>query len=124
MLIRARHYATGERVDVGYDRGTVTGIGPAGINRADREANWIAPSLFDLQINGCRGIAFSSQALTQEQVRNVVDECHRHGVAGLLPTLVTNSYAALAHGISTLRRAVETDSVVAAAVPGFHLEGT
>src|SRR5262249_21414889 len=123
MLIRARHYATGVRIDVGYDRGTILGIGPAGVNRADREANWIAPSLFDLQINGCRGIAFSSPTLTTEQVRKVVDECRRHGIAGLLPTLVTNSYEALAHGFATLRGAIDTDPVVAAAVPGFHLEG-
>jgi N-acetylglucosamine-6-phosphate deacetylase len=123
MLIRARHYATGNRIDVGYDHGTIVGIGPAGVNRADREANWIAPALFDLQINGCLGIAFSSPTVTPEQVRQVVDECRRHGVAGLLPTLVTNSYEALAHGFAMLRRAVETDPAVAAAVPGFHLEG-
>ena len=123
MLIRARHYATSQRVDVGYDRGTIVDIGPAGVNRADREAGWIAPSLFDLQINGCRGIAFSSPALTVEQVRTVVNDCRRHGIAGLLPTLVTNSYEILAHGFATLGRAIETDPVVAAAVPGFHLEG-
>jgi N-acetylglucosamine-6-phosphate deacetylase len=123
MLIRARHYATGQRVDIGYERGTIVGIGPAGVNRADREANWIAPSLFDLQINGCRGIAFSSPTLTPEQVRTVVDDCRRHGIAGLLPTLVTNSYEILAHGFATLGRAIETDPEVAAAVPGFHLEG-
>src|SRR5262249_50530764 len=73
--------------------------------------------------NGCRGIAFSSLTLTTEQVRKVVDECRRHGIAELLPTLVTNSYEALAHGFATLRGAIETDPVVAAAVPGFHLEG-
>jgi N-acetylglucosamine-6-phosphate deacetylase len=123
MLIRARHYATGERVDIGYDHGTIVGIGPAGVNRADREANWIAPAFFDLQINGCRGIAFSSPTLTVEQVRKVVDECRKHGIAGLLPTLVTHSYETLAHGFAMLYKACETDSIVAAAVPGFHLEG-
>src|SRR5262245_9718943 len=123
MLIRARHYATGQRVDVGYERGTIAGVGPAGANRPDREANWIAPALFDLQINGCRGIAFSSSTLTVEEDREVVDDCRRRGIAGLLPTLVTNSFEALTPGFATRRRAVETDPVVAAALPGFHLEG-
>jgi N-acetylglucosamine-6-phosphate deacetylase len=36
---------------------------------------------------------------------------------------VTNSPAALTHGFTTLRQAIEIDPVVAAAVPGFHLEG-
>jgi N-acetylglucosamine-6-phosphate deacetylase len=90
---------------------------------ADREAGWVGPALFDLQINGCLGIAFSSSRLTTHEVRTVVDECRRHGIAGLLPTLVTNSFDVLSRAFATLLRACETDPVVAAAVPGFHLEG-
>jgi N-acetylglucosamine-6-phosphate deacetylase len=56
-------------------------------------------------------------------VRHVVEVCRRHGIAGLCPTLVTNSFAALFHGMTTLRQACESDSVVAAAVNGIHLEG-
>jgi N-acetylglucosamine-6-phosphate deacetylase len=123
MLLRARHYATGERIDVRYERGTVTRMSPAGSEAVDREAGWVAPALFDLQINGCHGIAFSSPRITVEQVRTVVEASRGHGIAGLLPTLVTHSHEALAHGFTTLRRACEADPVVAAAVPGFHLEG-
>src|SRR5262245_46725200 len=123
MLFRARHYATGERIDVRYDTGTILSISPPGDPPADREAGWVAPAFFDLQINGCLGISFNSPMLTVEQVGRVVDECRRHGIAGLLPTLVTNSFDALAHGFRTLSQAIESDSAVAAAVPGFHLEG-
>jgi len=123
MLVRARHYATGERIDVRHDRGAIVAISAAGRQPADREVGWVAPALFDLQINGCKGIAFSSPTITAELVRAVVDECRRHGIGGLLPTLVTNSYEELAHGFATLRQACESDPAVAAAVPGFHLEG-
>src|SRR6476620_4505815 len=123
MLVRARHYATGERIDVRHDRGAIVAISAAGRQPADREVGWVAPALFDLQINGCKGIAFSSPTITAELVRAVVDECRRHGNGGLLPTLVTNSYEVLAHGFATLRQACESDPAVAAAVPGFHLEG-
>jgi N-acetylglucosamine-6-phosphate deacetylase len=123
MLVRARHYATGMRIDLRYDRGAITQIAASSHEPADGEAGWVAPALFDLQINGCQGIAFSSPTITVEQVRAVVDECRRHGIAGLLPTLVTNSNEVLLRGFKTLRRACESDSVVAAAVPGFHLEG-
>src|SRR6478609_4920424 len=123
MLLRARHYATGEPTDVEYAGGTIVRVARATTRPADREAGWIAPALFDLQINGCLGIGFNSPALTGEQVRTVVEECRRHGIGGLLPTLVTGSFAAIAHGFATLRRACETDPVVGAAVSGFHLEG-
>src|SRR5262245_38047567 len=123
MLLRARHYATGERIDLSRDRGAIIAISAASHEPANCEAGWIAPALFDLQINGCQGIAFSSPTITVQQVRVVVDECRRHGIAGLLPTLVTNSFDALAHGFKTLRLACESDPLVSAAVPGFHLEG-
>ncbi len=123
MLLRARHYATGERIDVRYEAGTIVSISPAGESPADHEAGWVAPAFFDLQVNGCLGFSFNSPALTTEQVGRIVAECRRHGIAGLLPTLVTNSFDALAHGFRTLSHAVESDATVAAAVPGFHLEG-
>ena len=123
MLIRARHYATNELIDVRHEHGAIVDISRPGASPADREAGWVAPALFDLQINGCLGISFNSPTLTGEQVRTVVGECRRHGIGGLLPTLVTNSTEALAHGFTTLRRACETDPVVGAVVPGFHLDG-
>jgi N-acetylglucosamine-6-phosphate deacetylase len=123
MLIRARHYATGQPTDVEYADGTVVGVSSAGTAAADREAGWIAAALFDLQINGGLGISFNSLALTGEQVRTVVDECRRHGLGGLLPTVITGSFEAIAHGLATLGRSCESDRVVGESVPGFHLEG-
>lgn len=123
MIVRGRHYATGELTDIEFADGSVVRVSPTTTARADREAGWVAPALFDLQINGCLGISFNSPTLTGDDVRTVVVECRRHGIGGLLPTLVTNSFDAIAHGFSTLRRACEADPVVGAAVPGFHLEG-
>jgi N-acetylglucosamine-6-phosphate deacetylase len=123
MRLRARHYATGERIDVVSDDGLIISVTPATNLPADREAGFVAPALFDLQINGCIGHSFNSPELTVGQVREVVDVCRSHGIGGLLPTLVTNSFAALRHGFATLRMACEADRVVADAVPGFHLEG-
>jgi N-acetylglucosamine-6-phosphate deacetylase len=119
MLIRARHYATGEPVEVEYTNGAVVRVSSA----TGPVDGWVAPALFDLQINGCHGISFNSPKLNVEQVRTVVDECRKHGIGGLLPTLVTNSATALTHGFETVRKAIETDPIVAATVPGFHLEG-
>jgi N-acetylglucosamine-6-phosphate deacetylase len=123
MLIRARHYRTGQLVDLTWSEGRVIAIEPCGTVRPDREGGWIAPALFDLQINGYHGHNFSSESLTAEGVRDVIDACRQHGIAGLCPTLVTNSFAALSHGFETLRCAWESDPVIRHAVPSFHLEG-
>jgi N-acetylglucosamine-6-phosphate deacetylase len=123
VRLRARHYATGQPVDVVIAKGTIVSIAAAGVSPADHEAEWIAPAFFDLQINGCHGISFNSPNLTVEDVGRVVEECGRHGIAGLLPTLVTNSFEAIAHGFRTLQQARESHPTLAERLPGFHLEG-
>lgn len=123
MRIRARHYITAERIDVLCDSGVIQAIEPAGKQQADLEAGWIAPGFFDLQINGCAGKSFSSDELTVDTVHHVADVCKRHGIAGLCPTLVTNSFAALQHGMKIIAEACESDKELAYCLPAIHLEG-
>jgi N-acetylglucosamine-6-phosphate deacetylase len=123
MRILARHYATDELTEITCEQGRITSVGPPTVASLPSQPAWIAPAFFDLQINGCDGRSFSSEHVTVEDVRHVVEVCGEHGIAGLCPTLVTNSYAALLHGLDTLRQACESDPVVAAAVPAIHLEG-
>jgi N-acetylglucosamine-6-phosphate deacetylase len=123
MRIRGRHYATGQVVDVECAASGIASVAAAGSQRPDVEAGWVAPALFDLQVNGCEGRNFASAHLAAEDVLHVVRVCRRHGVAGLLPTLITASFEALRHGFATLRQARERFAEVARAVPGYHLEG-
>src|SRR5256885_11302158 len=116
---RGRHYASGQVVDVPSADGRIVAVAPSA-GRPDDEVPWIAPALFDLQINGCDGHSFNSEGLTVESVGHVVRTCRRHGIGGLLPTLVTNDRESLLHGFRTLRRAREEDREVGRAVPGFH----
>jgi N-acetylglucosamine-6-phosphate deacetylase len=123
LNLRGRHYATAEVVDV-ICGPRIEHVGPASdAVRPHLASEWVAPALFDLQINGCGGHSFNSPQLDTAAVRHVVDVCARHGVTGLCPTLVTAAEEALAHGCTTLRRAREQDPVVARAVAGLHLEG-
>jgi N-acetylglucosamine-6-phosphate deacetylase len=123
MRIRARHYRTSEIVEITIDDGQIAGVQPAGIELPDLQAGWVAPALFDLQVNGCDGRSFNSPQLTVDDVRHVVAVCRRHGIGALCPTLITNSAEALLHGFATVRRACETDPDIARAVPCLHLEG-
>src|SRR5262249_17954133 len=111
MRIRARHYQTGQPIELTHDGRLIQSVtasaAPAAPAESVTEAGWVAPALFDLQINGCEGHSFNSERLTVEMVRHVVEVCHRHGIGALCPTLVTNAFPALRHGIATVRRACE-----------------
>jgi N-acetylglucosamine-6-phosphate deacetylase len=118
MRIHARHYRTGEPLDLVCRDGLIAEVAPA-----DGAAGWVAPAFFDLQVNGCEGRAFVSPSLTPDDVRHIAATCARHGIAALAPTLITASFEALRHGFATLRRACEEDAELARALPCFHLEG-
>jgi N-acetylglucosamine-6-phosphate deacetylase len=123
LRLRACHYATGQLVELLLRGGRIAAVTDLSAEVVDLSAGWVAPALFDLQINGCAGVAFNSPALTIDGVRKVVAVCRQHGIAGLCPTLVTASTEALLHGFRTLRQACEIDSTLAHALPVFHLEG-
>src|SRR5262249_17618876 len=123
MRIHARHYATGVPLEIRCERGRICSLGPPSEPATELQAGWVAPALFDLQINGCHGHTFNSQQLTEESVSHVAAACRQHGIGEFCPTLVTNAFPALVHGLATIRRACETCPAVAAAVPAIHLEG-
>jgi N-acetylglucosamine-6-phosphate deacetylase len=121
--MRGRHYRTGQRIDLLCQDGHIAASEPPGDARPDLEGAWVAPALFDLQINGGLGVAFVAPTLSVADVRRVVAECHRHGISGLCPTLITGGAEALTHGFTTLRQACENDPELGRALPCFHLEG-
>jgi N-acetylglucosamine-6-phosphate deacetylase len=123
LRLRARHYASGEPVDLVCERGRIAAMATLGNGPVDLEAGWVAPAFFDVQINGCDGISFNSPRLTREDIHHVVQVCRRHGIAALCPTLITNSREALLHGFTTIHRACEADADLAHALPALHLEG-
>jgi N-acetylglucosamine-6-phosphate deacetylase len=123
MRWRGRHYRTGDRIDVACEGDRIVRIEPAGTAPADREAEWLAPGFFDLQINGCHGIGFGAPDISIDKIRLVVQECRRHGIVELLPTLITGSFADLSRGFATLAQARSKSADLARAIPGYHLEG-
>ncbi len=123
MRLRARHYATGQLVDVVCADNLIQSVADPGRERPDCEAGWVAPALFDLQINGCDGHSFNSGPLTEENIRQVVAVCRSHGIGSLCPTLVTGSRANLIHGLQTIRRACAADPEIDRALPAIHVEG-
>src|SRR6059058_330649 len=105
MRIRANHYATGRPVEITLDNDRIASVTDPTDNPADLTAGWVAPSFFDIQVNGCDGISFNSERLTAAEVRRVAGVCRTHGAGAFCPTLITAGADALAHGFATLAHA-------------------
>jgi N-acetylglucosamine-6-phosphate deacetylase len=116
----ARHYATGEPVAVTVADGRVTTVASAA---GAPGLPWVAPSFFDVQINGALGIDFGSPDLTPDGVRAVADECGKHGIGGFCPTIITGAFEAIRHGFAVLAAACDADPDLNRRLPAFHLEG-
>jgi len=122
-VLEGRRYDNGEPVRVLMSGDRIAAVEPATPTGSVGDWPWIAPALFDLQINGHGGVWFSDDQLTPEQAATAVKAYLQHGVTRLCPTLVTNSFAALEWGFRAIASACDQDPLVNHMVPGCHLEG-
>lgn len=124
MTVIARHYQTRLPVRMTTTSGVMQSIDAIELPEDECDSlPWIAPGLFDIQVNGANGIWFSDEQLTVDQVCEVLITFRSHGVARLFPTLITNSAEALEHGFRMLSAARDQYAWVRQMVPGYHLEG-
>src|SRR5689334_16981825 len=104
MLVHARHYQTGESLAITVESDRITAVGSQTQSKPDIVADWVAPSFFDIQVNGSLGISFNSPALTTDDVHRIAEKVQSHGVGGFCPTLYTTDSAAFEHGFGILAR--------------------
>lgn len=123
LQLKGRRYDTGEPVCVSVDGTRIASVDPAWPAGAAEDWPYIAPGLFDLQVNGYGGVWFSNTALTPAQVIEAIRPYFSFGVTRLFPTLVTNSFEGLAKGFAAIRTACESAPWVNRMVIGCHLEG-
>lgn len=118
----ARCYDTGEVARCQIADGKIADVRGAG-ETSDTALPWVAPGLVDIQVNGYGGQEFSSLELGTESVARIVRQHFQFGVTRLCPTLTTQSFAVLRHGVATIHAACEEFADVGRAVAGIHVEG-
>ena len=123
MTIRARSYENGEPLRIAVSGDRIRSVEPAWPTGSVDEWPFVAPGLFDLQINGHSGVWFSDEALTANDVLKALSPYSRFGVTRLCPTLITNSFEGLAAGFGAIRAACEHEPWADRMVSGCHLEG-
>ena len=121
--IAGRRYDTGEPVEIGISGDRISSVAPLLPDQPIEELPWVAPGLFDLQINGHGGTWFCQEGLRPEDVVAALKPHFRHGITRICPTLITNSHAALCAGFEAIRTACEAEQWVEDMVAGCHLEG-
>ena len=125
LIVRGRLIGHTRVSDVLVEAGRVVSVGSAG--RGDAEIGGresiIAPTLFDIQVNGVMGMDLQSPTLRIEEVRRIADCLAEWGVSRWVPTIITASPGAMARSCRVIAQAIEQDREVARSVPGFHLEG-
>ncbi len=116
---------TGKLIDT-HDviRVTITGDKISSITPVvDPGAPFIAPAFIDIQVNGYRGIDYSGPDLSEAGIESLVVSLGKGGTGRHLPTIITNSHERILANLRTIARAIEERPLVAAAVPGIHVEG-
>lgn len=124
MHVLGRRYDTHDPVRIEISAGRITHITPLGAHEhGGRHLPWIAPGLFDVQVNGLGGQEFSSPDLTPAGVAKIVRDHYAFGVTRICPTLTTNSFAVLTHGLQTIAAAAASSPDLGRLIAGIHVEG-
>ena len=123
LKLFGRRYENGEPVRITVEGDRIAAVEPAWPTGNVDEWPFVAPGLFDLQINGHGGTWFGKEGITPEEVLAVLEQHFRFGVTRLCPTVITNSSEALQAAFAALRQACEREPWAAHMCPGFHVEG-
>jgi N-acetylglucosamine-6-phosphate deacetylase len=123
MRLVARRYDNRELIELSLAEGRIERVQAIESDGNHSDAPWIAPGFIDLQVNGYNGQEFSSPELTPPKVAAIVRAHYAFGVTALCPTLTTQSFEVLEHGMRAIAAACDQDAGVRRAVIGIHLEG-
>jgi N-acetylglucosamine-6-phosphate deacetylase len=124
MLIVGRDHRISRWTEVEIQGRVIAGVRPReGPAKPATSDEFIAPAFWDLQVNGRRGVSFSSPDLNVEQVADIVGAQAPLGTARLCPTVITAPREAMIHGLRTIAAACEEYTDVARMLLGIHLEG-
>ncbi|NOY97230.1 MAG: hypothetical protein GXO81_12850, partial [Chlorobi bacterium] len=122
--IEGLSYIDGKPISVEVKDGKIVSVKHIEKLSGENANLYIAPGLFDNQVNGFNGVSFSlgGGKLTKEGVINATRALWKKGVTTYLPTLTTNSRELLTANLKTLAK-VKDDKSLLGSIPGFHLEG-
>jgi len=121
MTVQGRIPGRPGRWELTLEDGVVTSAACVEPGYAEERCAWITPGLFDLQVNGIRGIDFTDPAVTVERLAEADGHLAAKGVTRYLATVITRDAGTLAAVLDRLAEARDRGLVPGAA--GVHVEG-
>lgn len=120
MLVEGIDIVSGKALRITVDSGHI-----AQIHETPAHAGLplLCPGFLDIQVNGYRGIDYSSKDLTSEKIALLVEALAHTGTTRHLPTIITNSKDRIVSNLRVIANARESDAALHQAIPGVHIEG-
>jgi N-acetylglucosamine-6-phosphate deacetylase len=119
--ISAWHFATRQPMRVRWTGGVITHFEAA--PTPPPENIWLAPALFDVQVNGFAGVDFQQDNLAVVDLLRAVRGLRDAGCGKFLLTLITNDWSRLTARLRHLRSVRALSLELQAAIAGWHIEG-
>lgn len=119
--IHGWHYATREPVRVHWQDGRITFIERS--NQSPPQTRWIAPGLFDLQINGFGGVDFQSGTPDVDALLRACRGLNQNGCTRFLLTIVTDEWRRMLDRLKRFRELRGDSKELQRAIVGWHIEG-
>ncbi len=117
----AWHWATRQPVRLCWQDGTITHLTTA--DPLPPPDVWIAPALFDVQVNGYGGIDFQQDNLSADNLLSAARQLRAAGCARFLLTLITDDWLKLVGRLGYLRSLRSQVAELQSAIVGWHVEG-
>lgn len=121
-----RHYVTGELIRLRWKDGKISELERMDAARSASDATsevWIAPGVFDSQVNGYGGVDFQQDNLTVEDLLGAVRGLRDAACTRFLLTLITDEWRKLTARLRHLRELRSHSGELQAAIAGWHVEG-
>jgi N-acetylglucosamine-6-phosphate deacetylase len=119
--IIARHHLNGRPFLLAWRQGRITRF--ECINAKAPADLFIAPALFDPQINGYAGVDFQQENLTADDLLKAVHALRQDGCARFLLTLITDKWPSLIAKLHHFRSLRAAHPELQTAIAGWHVEG-
>ncbi len=120
VVVTGRSILTSELIKLDISHGIVQSVTPVAGNG---DFPWISPGFFDIQVNGCRGINYSSRGFEGSELEGVINALRDSGTTRHLPTIITGPEERIVRNLEKMSAFLEERPDLAYAVPGFHVEG-
>jgi N-acetylglucosamine-6-phosphate deacetylase len=118
-ILTGRSTRTGQSLRVTVEDGRIVAIGAG----PEDEAQWLAASLIDLQVNGYGGCDLNADAIDADLVVELVRKLTQTGVTTFVPTLITAPEEKIVAALSAIGEARKASWAAARAIPFVHVEG-